>query len=151
LLGGSFATIAMVSNSTISGNSALSGGGIFSDGQEGRAFCFVSTSTVSDNQGGGIFVSAQSFGVAILSLVDTILNAGASGPNIASGQGGEVSSGGYNLSSDDGSGYLIAEGDQINTDPMLGPLRDNGGSTFTHELLPLSPAINRGNPNFSPP
>src|SRR5206468_11767346 len=42
-------------------------------------------------------------------------------------------------------------GDQINTDPMLGPLQDNGGPTFTHTLLPGSPAIDAGDPNFTPP
>jgi PKD repeat protein len=34
---------------------------------------------------------------------------------------------------------------------MLGPLQDNGGPTFTHKLLTGSPAINAGNPNFTPP
>src|SRR5437660_11089884 len=34
---------------------------------------------------------------------------------------------------------------------MLGPLQDNGGSTFTHALLPGSPAINAGDPAFTPP
>jgi hypothetical protein len=46
---------------------------------------------------------------------------------------------------------LIGPGDQINTDPMLGPLQNNGGQTFTHALLPGSPAINMGDPNFTPP
>src|SRR5207237_6036332 len=40
---------------------------------------------------------------------------------------------------------------RINTDPMLGPLQDNGGPTFTHALLPASPAIDTGDPNFTPP
>ncbi len=30
-------------------------------------------------------------------------------------------------------------------DPLLGPLQDNGGPTFTHALLPGSPAIDAGN------
>ena len=34
---------------------------------------------------------------------------------------------------------------------MLGPLQDNGGPTLTHALLPGSPAIDAGNPNFTPP
>src|SRR5205814_2310346 len=34
---------------------------------------------------------------------------------------------------------------------MLGPLQDNGGPTLTHALLPGSPAINAGDPNFTPP
>jgi hypothetical protein len=55
------------------------------------------------------------------------------------------------VSSDNGGGFLTAIGDQINTDPMLGPLQDNGGPTFTHELLTGSPAIDAGNPNFIPP
>src|SRR5205823_7880339 len=38
-----------------------------------------------------------------------------------------------------------------NTDPLLGPLQNNGGPTFTHSLLPGSPAIDAGDPNFTPP
>jgi Ca2+-binding RTX toxin-like protein len=34
-------------------------------------------------------------------------------------------------------------------DPLLGPLQDNGGPTFTHALLPGSPAIDAANPNFN--
>src|SRR5207249_2316251 len=56
-----------------------------------------------------------------------------------------------NLSSDNGGGFLAATGDEINTDPMLGPLQDNGGATFTHALLPGSPAIDAGDPSFTPP
>jgi hypothetical protein len=62
-----------------------------------------------------------------------------------------VTSLGYNLSDDDGGGLLTSTGDQINADPLLGPLQDNGGSTFTHSLLPASPAIDAGTPNFTPP
>jgi hypothetical protein len=46
---------------------------------------------------------------------------------------------------------LNGPGDQINTDPLLGPLQDNGGPTLTHMLLPGSPAIDAGDPNFTPP
>jgi len=46
---------------------------------------------------------------------------------------------------------LTAAGDQVNTDPMLGPLQDNGGSTYTHALLTGSPAIDAGDPNFTLP
>jgi hypothetical protein len=64
---------------------------------------------------------------------------------------GTFNSLGYNLASDDGGGVLTGPGDQINTDPMLGLLQDNGGPTFTHALLVGSPAINAGNPSFTPP
>jgi hypothetical protein len=81
---------------------------------------------------------------------NTILKAGASSENIFN-DAGTVTSEGYNLSSDDGGGYLIGPGDQINTYPLVGPLQDNGGLTLTHALLPASPAIDAGDPNFSPP
>jgi predicted outer membrane repeat protein len=48
---------------------------------------------------------------------------------------------GYNLSNHDGSGLLNQPTDLINTDPMLGPMQNNGGPTFTCALLPGSPAI----------
>ena len=81
---------------------------------------------------------------------NVILNAGASGENIFN-DGGTVTSQGYNLSSDDGGGYLTGLGDQINTDPLLGPLLNNGGPTLTHALFRGSPAIDAGDPNFHPP
>jgi hypothetical protein len=34
--------------------------------------------------------------------------------------------------------------DTLRVDPMLGALRDNGGPTYTHALLPGSPAIDKG-------
>ena len=144
--------IVTVSNSTLSGNSAEFGGGIgngaaVSDISE----VTVSNSTLSGNSatgnGGGIY-NAQ--GGATLELSNTIVNAGSSGENIFN-DGGTVSSHGYNLTSDDGGGYLTGPGDQINTDPALGPLQDNGGPTFTHALLLGSPAINAGDPSFTPP
>jgi hypothetical protein len=64
---------------------------------------------------------------------------------------GTATSLGYNISSDDGGGNLTGPGDQINTDPMIGPLQNNGGRTLTHALLPGSPAVNAGDPNFTPP
>jgi CSLREA domain-containing protein len=37
-------------------------------------------------------------------------------------------------------------GDKVNVNPLLGPLADNGGSTFTHALALGSPAINAAGP-----
>ena len=130
-------------NSTISGNSAdTSGGGI-----DDAASLRVSNCTITSNSapsGGNIYNEGS------VDVSDTILNAGASGQNIFN-DGGTVTSLGYNLSSDDGGGYLTGPGDQINTDPLLGPLQDNGGPTLTHALLPGSLAIDAGDPNFTPP
>jgi hypothetical protein len=144
-----------VNSSTISGNSATGdGGGIYnSTGSHAIASLYVNNSTISGNSstgnGGGIY-NTNGYGYAELELGSTILNVGSSGQNIFN-DGGTVTSLGYNVSSDDGGGFLTAPGDQINTDPVLGPLQNNGGPTFTHALMPGSPAINGGDPNFTPP
>ena len=40
---------------------------------------------------------------------------------------------------------------ELDTSDGKGPLQDNGGLTFTHELLVGSPAIDAGDPSFTPP
>ena len=144
-----------VSNSTISGNSAVDGGAIYNSGvYRSLASLSIKNSTISGNSatgnGSGIYNRGYRGFAGSVEIGTTILNAGSSGVNIFN-DGGTVTSLGYNLSSDNGGGYLIGLGDQINTAPLLGPLQANGGPTFTHALLPGSPAINKGNPNFTPP
>src|SRR5205823_2410397 len=87
---------------------------------------------------------------AALDIGNTILNSGPTGGTLFN-DSGTVTSHGYSLSDDDAGGFLTGPGDQINTDPLLGPLQNNGGPTFTHALLPGSPAIDAGDPNFTPP
>src|SRR5439155_14199239 len=117
---GSGSATVTVSASTLSGNSET---GIDNNGfGGGNATVTVNASTLSGNsssQGsaGGIGNDGT------LDIGDTILNAGASGANITGM--GTVTSRGYNLSSDDGGGFLSATGDQTNTDPILGPLQNN--------------------------
>jgi hypothetical protein len=141
------ANVEVATCSLSSNTSTAYAGGIYSAGnQTGNATLTVNASTFSGNSasqlGGGIVVVAGD-GISTLDIGDTILNAGASGVNLYN-LGGTITSHGYNLSSDDGGGFLAATGDQINTDPMLGPLQDNGGPTFTHALLTGSPAIDQG-------
>src|SRR5262245_23264986 len=116
-----------ISNSTISGNLAdVDGGGVYDSGSLGEfVFSFIGNSTISGNSatgnGGDIYNSSGGLGrIPGLSLSSNILNAGASGGTIFNV--GRVASGGYNLASDAGGGVLTGPGDQINTDPMLGPL-----------------------------
>ncbi|MFL5238531.1 MAG: kelch repeat-containing protein [Rhizomicrobium sp.] len=159
-----------ISNSTVSGNSAgIDGGG----GLRNHGTMTITTSTVSGNSsqyvGGGILnwseatltitnstISGNSgtagygggiYNGGLLNIGDTILNAGSSGENIRNDLG-TVTSLGYNLSSDDGGGLLTAAGDKVNTDTKLGPLRDNGGPTFTHLPASDSPAVDAGDPNL---
>jgi hypothetical protein len=57
--------------------------------------------------------------------------------------GAPVSSVGHNLSSD-GTCGLSGPGDRNNTNPLLGPLANNGGFTMTHALPRNSPAVDTG-------
>jgi CSLREA domain-containing protein len=139
-----------LTNSTVSGNSAntSSGGGIYNSG-----FLILQKSTVSDNSadsGGGIFdynpsdvygsIIAQNTANTAPDCFDTI------GPM----------SHGYNLVGDGtGCSGFGMPGDQVGTgvspiNPLLGPLGDNGGPTFTHALLMGSPAIDAGTCGYYP-
>lgn len=141
-------------NSTISGNSVLNqfadGAALANNGVNGTfriSSCTFSGNTVSDpvdGDGGAIFN-----GGGTVAIGNTILKAGSLGGTIYN-TGGTIISRGFNLSSDDGGGFLTAAGDQINTDPKLGPLADNGGATFTHLPLAGSRAIDQGNRDVIP-
>src|SRR5438132_1551081 len=138
-----------ISNSTLSGNSASfgGGGGVNDNTANGTASITITNSTLSENTSANISM----FKGGMLDIGNTILKAAASGVNLEIGKLATVTSHGYNVCSDNGGGFLNGPGDQINTDPMLGPLQDNGGPTFTHALLPGSPAIDAGDPSFTPP
>jgi hypothetical protein len=168
------ATLLQISNTTLSNNSAGDDAGAILNVADTKGTAILSNCTISSNSaqsfGGGInnvagltignttfSGNSANFGGSIaignpvtVSIGDTVLNAGKMGGNIYN-DGGIVISRGYNLSSDDGGGYLNGPGDQLNIDPLLGPLQDNGGPTFTHALLPGSPAIDAADPNFTPP
>jgi hypothetical protein len=138
--------VLILTNSTFSGNSSGAdglAGGILNGGLfQSPGFLFINNSTLADNtarqgNGGGIF-NVNGSNVVIR---NSIL-ANKAGGNCH----GDITSKGYNLSSDD-SCSLNREGDINGLDPLLGPLRDNGGPTQTRALLPGSPAIDAGNPN----
>jgi hypothetical protein len=139
------------SDSTISGNSADEGGGIWNaSAGGGRGILNIYSTTFSDNTasfGGAIFNNTGT-GSTLVTFENTILNAGASGANLTI-NGGSIVTYGYNLCSDTGAGFLTNATDRINTDPLLGPLADNGGPTLTHAPLPGSPAIDKGKSFFS--
>jgi hypothetical protein len=138
----------LVATCTFSTNAAINGGGIYNAGAgSSNTTLRVNASTLVGNWasggGGGIFNDGSSAGHATLEIGDSILNAGASSANITNALGTVISRG-YNLSSDNGGGLLIGTNDHINTNPMLGPLANNGGPTFMHALLTGSPAFDKG-------
>lgn len=141
-----------INNSTISGNRAHctlcvfdcydigQGGGVYNGGT-----LMISNSTVSNN-----FADYDS-GIAterprVLHMRNTIL-AGNDGSDLS----GQLSSSGYNLIGDTRGGSGYGDTDLLNVNPLLGQLQDNGGPTFTHALLPGSPAIDAGDPDFIGP
>ena len=129
-----YSATATVSNSTFSGNSASGwGGGILNNPSSAVT---VSTSTFSDNRadagGGGIY----NYDGGTVTLQNSIVANSTAGGNCT----GTITDGGGNLS------YPDTTCPGINSDPVLGPLQNNGGPTQTHALLPGSPAINAGNP-----
>jgi len=126
-------------NSTISGNS---GDGIYNEGD-----LTMANDTINGNIGNGLlnglkFCVITCITIGSATLWDTII-ANSTFPNCYSQ--GQLTSNGYNLSSDS-TCNLNGSGDLNNTNPLLGPLQNNGGPTQTHALLPGSPAIDAGNP-----
>lgn len=132
--------IMTVTNSTIFGNSANAGGGIR---HFGNGALTVTASTIASNSattGGGIRLQGSSG--TQLQIGGTILKTG-SGANISKNSSPDVISTGYNLSSDNASAFLNQATDLNSTDPLLGPLQDNGGPTPTLALKFGSPAIDK--------
>jgi CSLREA domain-containing protein len=139
-------------NSTVSGNAALGGGargaGVYNEatpGFEGISRMSIIGSTIAANgPGANVFNSGSSVS-APLRFRSTIVADPRSGRNCGAGGGGlrAIDSQGYNLVDDDGCN-LTAPTDQLETDPLLAPLADNGGPTPTHAPAPVSPAVDRG-------
>jgi hypothetical protein len=136
--------------SAIVSNSAAT----FADGINNGGILVITNSTISGNGSYGLWSSPaltltnvtlsnhilqglRVFGPGA-SLRNTIIANTTSGSNCT---GSGIVSLGHNLSSDS-SCTLNASGDLTNTNPLLGPLQDNGGPTPTHALLSGSPAIN---------
>ena len=126
-----------LTNSTVSGNRAISGKLPSSGGAiGGNGAVSLHNSTISGN------TAASGGGISGLATVENTIVANNPGGNCA----GTFTSRGYSLSSDDTCNFN-GPGDMNNTDPLLGPLQNNGGQTQTMALLPGSLAIDRGNPS----
>jgi CSLREA domain-containing protein len=157
-----------ITNTTLSGNYGIRGGGIAYLGYGDRDFPagVIGNSTITNNHasfGGGIAIENSDFFCGVGPRISNSIVAGnaatvqgpdclTAGSRICPG-GGQLPSDGYNLIGDMTScSFIATTADQVGTgvspiDPHLGPLADNGGPTMTHALLPfLSPAIDAGSP-----
>src|SRR5262249_55070772 len=127
-----------LTNCTLSGNSASAGGGIYNR---------YSTATLTNCTLSGNSATAQGGGILNRRFYTVTLN----NTIVANSPfGGDVHndgplSGSHNLieTAVTGSGASTLT-NTIVADPLLGPLQDNGGPTFTMALLAGSPALDAG-------
>jgi Zn-dependent metalloprotease len=141
----------ILNNSTVSGNVADGGGGVFS-----FSTVVLNNSTITRNTGnvfgGGIYFDRDYLGNPnyAVTLQNTLLagNFAGSGPDCM----GPITSAGYNLIGNNSDcTFTPATGDQVGTQaspvhPILTPLQGKSPSPLTHALMAGSPAINAGNP-----
>jgi subtilisin-like proprotein convertase family protein len=128
-------------NSTLSYNRALSvtnGGAVLNNG----GLLLITNTTISTNYGPNIVQAS-----GLVTIANSVMGAPIdSGANCL----GTLASLGYNLDSGT-SCALSATGDISSTDPLLGPLADNGGATLTRQLQVGSRAIDAGHNASCPP
>jgi hypothetical protein len=146
-----------VINSTVSGNNAENyGGGLEASGTSKVALYNASVvanradlNLAGTGKGGGL--STASGGA--IQLHNSLIAGNRASANVGGNLliwpddcfGGPTSAG-YNLLTYNTCAMPLAAGDLVNPVGPLGVLQANGGPTFTHALLPGSPAIDAGDP-----
>ncbi len=127
-------------NSTISGNSTSGAGGGIRNA--GIAETKIENVTLANNTA---VINGRSIDVqaGTLTIQNSIINSAS--PSCS----GAITSDGYNIAND-GSCDLTGTADLPNTNPSLGALQNNGGSTLTHALMAGSPAIDSGSNSGCP-
>lgn len=150
-------------NSTISGNNAAyDGGGVYllnlygGDDANVIRHCTIAGNTVtgggnpprnSGYRGGGIFLGETDSPLVVNSIVGD--NTAATDNDISGWSTFDLS---YSLVENPGAaGINDLGGNILNQDPQLGPLGDHGGTTQVHLPAVTSPALNAGDPAFTPP
>jgi hypothetical protein len=123
------------------------GGGLWGDAKGPASLALTSLTVVGnrlDASGAGTVEGGNLFLEDAATIRNSIVAGGAGAPgseNCAKPPNGF--SLGFNLESSDQCGFHAA-GDQVNRDPLLGPLQGNGGPTETMAPTPNSPAIDQG-------
>ena len=135
-------------NSTLSENSAAyHGAGFYTDSIS--LVIEINNSTIANNFGEGFNFNAQYDTQFIVK--NSIIAANHHTDIIAKensvGCNADLMSEGYNLLGEiEGCPITPGVGDQFGIDPLLLPLADYGGNTYTHSLLPNSLAVDGGDP-----
>jgi len=128
-----------IDNSTISGNTAnTSGGGFVNEGTFNAVNVTITNNTSTNGAGGGLGAAG------IVNIRNSIIygNTNSTAPDCS----GSITAFDYSLiGSISGCTLPFGTGNLINSNPLLGPLQNNGGPTLTHALPANSPAVNAGN------
>jgi hypothetical protein len=137
-----------LTNSTLSGNSAVEGGAIFNDI---NGFIFLTNSTITNNS------AQRAPGIITYSETVEARNTIIAGNDAPDAAGRFISRGNNLIGSLNEDAIVTTSGftngvnnDQVGTvasplNPRLGPLANNGGPTQTHALLSNSTALDAGN------
>jgi hypothetical protein len=149
---GNFGGRVEVNNSTFSNNAAESdGGGIFNFNGTVQLVSSTLTNNAVDKGNGGGIRNFQGTTSVNNTIIAGNFDSGEESPDVD----GRFTSNGFNLIGIVNGSTGFSNGvnrDIVGTsttpiDPRLTPLQNNGGSTFTHALLPGSRAIDNGNSN----
>ncbi|MEJ5223542.1 MAG: sortase [Anaerolineales bacterium] len=140
----------LVENATFSANRANGdGGGVYYRADSSATFNNVTVTANSADAGGGIYSTGDGTGNDAM-LNNSLLagNSASTGPDCF---GYMDSFAGHNLIQTASGCPLMGTttGNILGQNPLLGPLANNGGTTFTHALLAGSPAIDAGDPGAS--
>ncbi len=129
-------------NSTVSGNTARSGGGITSISANLTLDSVTIANNTANGGGSGLF-----YLFTAPTMANSILAGNNGAEDCAAGASTPVvTDNGHNLvGTQSGCGFTNGvNGNIVGSDPVLGPLADNGGKTETHALLTGSPALDAG-------
>lgn len=145
------AGIVNILNTTISGNRATrddstSSGGVYNNS---GGTINIDSSTITDNEG-PVSGNIANNSAGSIFVINTIVGESSVGPSCFVNSSGLIISEGYNIDQGSSCGFNSI-GDKSNTNPLIGPLQNNGGPTDTHALLEASPALDMGNVDCPPP
>ena len=117
-------------------------------GQWGRFVSSTIVNNYSSFPGGGIEGNSGFFEITKTILANNRTRFQFSPDIVASGRALDVNYSIIGNTAGTEIGPNTGVGNLLNVDPRLGPLADHGGPTYTHALLPGSPAIDAGDPDL---
>ncbi|MEM8679834.1 MAG: right-handed parallel beta-helix repeat-containing protein [Planctomycetota bacterium] len=145
--------ITRIDSSTLSGNTASAGGAVYNAAGQVQVTYSTLTNNDATTLGSGLVTgdTANALTEARSSILAGNID---SNDVVAIGPLDAFVSLGYNLVGDgNAASRFIQMGDQVigMADPLLDSLRDNGGSSLTHALLPGNLAFDTGDPDVAQP